>query len=510
MNRLAYTSLLIIIGAFSSAELSAQAEENYSYHDNALRTTLSVHLSGRKQLIFNTADAAISFKNPSLSDTTLVRHIFLKKPAHLSYNNVIINKSGSDYQTGNLLLLPGDSTVLTSNGQKVFSSTGFNHYIDSFLAVPLLNFPMANRNMLSSLDSSDLPGMFAAVRNNFVANEKQIGHLPMKAAQQRILHTFNYIVQARQVCAIPFDKVKNNEILLLDSAYADILLHTSILDSVSSGFCSWIYDHLIRYSAYRKGVKTTNFWQYFDKADSSVTSKAFYQPYLIACLSNTYKNSPEQLGVVVSGQNSHSASNALLDTIYQLAAILYETKINYKEAKRKLDTFANGRYAFLLSAEDDLHREQRSLRSLPTVYLVDFSGRKISLTSLLNNSKEDIRVLDFWASWCVPCIADYPHLKKVQAALTGRSIAFISISIDTDEDKDAWIKRTKELHTVKARNQYRLVDSKHSPVNKFFNLYSIPRYIVINKEGKILEEDFTRPNEAAFRRKLEEHLRVYK
>lgn len=117
--------------------------------------------------------------------------------------------------------------------------------------------------------------------------------------------------------------------------------------------------------------------------------------------------------------------------------------------------------------------------------------------------------LDFWASWCVPCIADYPDLKKAKAALRNQSIRFISISIDVEEDKNAWIKRTKQLQTFHASDQYRLEDPKHSPINKFFNLYSIPRYIVIDKKGKILEEDFVRPNEPAFQRKLKEYLRNY-
>ena len=338
----------------------------------------------------------------------------------------------------------------------------------------------------------------------------RISNLPIDLKQKSALRKFNYILQARQICDIPFNKVKKADTKLLDSAYADLLLHVAVVDSINSGFCNSVYDHLIQYSVFRKGLSTQDFWLYFDKADADITTNNFYQPYLISRLKGTYKNLPGRLQALVSDQKSKPHVNDAMDTVYELASILLQTKSNYKAAKSKLDQYANGRYAFLLSEDDELHREQRTLQSLASLNLIDFSGKKVQFQKLLNDGTTNITVLDFWASWCVPCIADYPHLKKAITALKNRSIRFISISIDIEEDKNAWIKRAKELHIFNAPGQYRLEDPKHSPINKFFNLFSIPRYIVIDKTSKILEEDFIRPDEPAFLSKLEGYLRTYK
>jgi len=281
------------------------------------------------------------------------------------------------------------------------------------------------------------------------------------------------------------------------------------MNLINSGFTGWVYNAIIRYSALQKGITTNDFWEYFDKADASITSQSFYQPYLVSSLHNTYKNLPDQIPVLASRTKNGTHPIVAVDTIYQLAAILSKTKNNYKAAKAELDNYSNGRFAFLLSNDDELHREQRTIQSLAPVNLIDFSNKKLLLQKLLNDKSAEITVLDFWASWCVPCIADYPMLKKTEQALKGKPVRFISISIDVEEDKPAWINRTRQLKTFNTPNQFRLENPRYSPINKFFNLYSIPRYIVIDKNGKILEEEFNRPNEPAFQRKLETYLRAF-
>ncbi|RFM28530.1 TlpA family protein disulfide reductase [Deminuibacter soli] len=174
-----------------------------------------------------------------------------------------------------------------------------------------------------------------------------------------------------------------------------------------------------------------------------------------------------------------------------------------------MNQYADGRYTYMLSEEDVLHRQQRNIQPLAAVNLLDFSRHTIPLQKVLASADANIIVLDFWASWCVPCAADYPFLKKAEDALKNKSIRFISISIDVEEDTGKWVNRTRQQNTFGKPGQYRLENPKQSPVNGFFKLQSIPRYIVLDKTGNILEEDFDRPKEAAFQRKLEMYVSRY-
>jgi len=60
----------------------------------------------------------------------------------------------------------------------------------------------------------------------------------------------------------------------------------------------------------------------------------------------------------------------------------------------------------------------------------DREGRPLSLESL----KGDVVVLDFWASWCVPCRTSLPFLDSLQAKYAGRGLRVIGLTLEDDDD----------------------------------------------------------------------------
>src|SRR5574343_490978 len=69
----------------------------------------------------------------------------------------------------------------------------------------------------------------------------------------------------------------------------------------------------------------------------------------------------------------------------------------------------------------------------------DYENHKGGKTKL-----EDLRgkyvYIDVWATWCGPCRAEIPHLKKVEEKYHGKNIEFVSISVDVDKDHEKWQK----------------------------------------------------------------------
>jgi thiol-disulfide isomerase/thioredoxin len=58
------------------------------------------------------------------------------------------------------------------------------------------------------------------------------------------------------------------------------------------------------------------------------------------------------------------------------------------------------------------------------------------IEGLLRQENDSITVLNFWATWCKPCVAEIPHFEKVRKEFEGRPILFIYISLDFAEEKE--------------------------------------------------------------------------
>lgn len=125
----------------------------------------------------------------------------------------------------------------------------------------------------------------------------------------------------------------------------------------------------------------------------------------------------------------------------------------------------------------------QSAESLIGEHLRDFFYFDTSnVISQINIRESKYYLLDYWASWCVPCIRSLPKLSKLQDRFKDGRLKIVSISFDLDSLvwKEAIIK-----HNIYWIN-YRDVDSFNSPDAKYFNIMAIPFKILINDKGLII------------------------
>ena len=124
----------------------------------------------------------------------------------------------------------------------------------------------------------------------------------------------------------------------------------------------------------------------------------------------------------------------------------------------------------------------------------DYENHKGGKTKL-----EDLRgkyvYIDVWATWCGPCLAEIPHLKKVEVKYHGKNIEFVSISVDTEKDYEKW----KKMVVSKELGGIQLFADKNwtSDFIKAFGINSIPRFILIGPDGKVIKADAARPSSAS-------------
>jgi peroxiredoxin len=115
----------------------------------------------------------------------------------------------------------------------------------------------------------------------------------------------------------------------------------------------------------------------------------------------------------------------------------------------------------------------------------DVYGNTISLSEFKN---KNCVLLDFWASWCRPCIANIPQLISVYEQYSKQGLVFIGISIDSDSTR--WLNaiETYQLdrwpQILSIQNEKRFTfDNEH--LGNIYNASAIPCYILIDKQGKI-------------------------
>ena len=114
----------------------------------------------------------------------------------------------------------------------------------------------------------------------------------------------------------------------------------------------------------------------------------------------------------------------------------------------------------------------------------NIEGKEVCLTDLAGK----YIYIDIWATWCRPCRAEQPYLEQLIRKYEGKNIVFVSIS--TDRDRKVWEKlvKTEELEGVQ------LYGGKGNSFIEAFVVRNIPRFILLDREGKIIEADMTRPS----------------
>lgn len=111
-------------------------------------------------------------------------------------------------------------------------------------------------------------------------------------------------------------------------------------------------------------------------------------------------------------------------------------------------------------------------------YAPDFSftssdGKQISLDDLAGK----VAVLDFWGTWCGPCVESVPELRQLHQKYS-QDPSFVLISISSDRDEDVWREFTEKYKMVWL--QYRDKDRR---ILRAFEITAFPTYVIIDHEG---------------------------
>ena len=169
----------------------------------------------------------------------------------------------------------------------------------------------------------------------------------------------------------------------------------------------------------------------------------------------------QELGYELSGQE-------LLDEIAKFPAAMQQTGILVKlkeNAEQKIRTDAGQPYIDIVQP--------------------DAAGKEVSLKSVVENPANKYVLLDFWASWCGPCMGEVPHLKKTYAEFHKKGFEIYGVSFDKDREK--WLAAIDQngMNWVHVSQ----VNGFDNQAARDYAVQGIPSNFLIGSDGKIVAKN---------------------
>ncbi len=118
-----------------------------------------------------------------------------------------------------------------------------------------------------------------------------------------------------------------------------------------------------------------------------------------------------------------------------------------------------------------------SVRAAPEFVLEDLAGKTVRLS----DSAGQVRLVDFWATWCPPCRDGIPHFKELHRDYGDKGLTIIAISMDEDP------KKVLPDFLAKWEVPYTNLVGNDDVAGSFGGVYGLPTTFVIDREGRIVE-----------------------
>lgn len=266
---------------------------------------------------------------------------------------------------------------------------------------------------------------------------------------------------------------------------------------------------------YFRGVSIEDF------KDSYMINNDYFRRSLTNYIRYFFTNSKDLQYSTLAFENEKKFIEENLDgelhnyAIYKLIADYYLNGFGNGELDRKnlqellkiqKDELSNTRYYnALIEIEQELELLNFTfLDSIRNEKLILLNGDSLSIHKAFNKVNSKIKVLDFWASWCSPCIAEMKTAHSFKKKISKKyDVQWIYLSIDNSRDK--WLKSSKDINEfIDSEIQYLLSEGTNSTLIKTLKVNTIPRYVILDRNNKVLIFNSSRPSDSiAFKKTIE-------
>ena len=141
------------------------------------------------------------------------------------------------------------------------------------------------------------------------------------------------------------------------------------------------------------------------------------------------------------------------------------------------------------------------LKKLESSDLLNYNG--LSNIDTLQKFKNKLVYIDIWASWCIPCIEQFQYSNKLYKNYDSSKLKIIYLSFDNDIN--SW-KKASFNYNIPIKSSFFVINNFNSEFAKKFKITTIPRYLLIGKDGKIILEDAPRPSDSKLKILIDKYI----
>lgn len=232
---------------------------------------------------------------------------------------------------------------------------------------------------------------------------------------------------------------------------------------------------------------------------------SIYKPAIVKGSHSRFIDSRMQFDNLIKEKNISSKNRDFLLYKYMVEIITNfssdDVKNYYKVFEKqitdkKIVEVLNEKYIF------DLNNNGENKNTIP---LIDGKKEKLELNNLIKTKyKNKVVVIDFWASWCMPCRKAMPFSKQLRTEYKDKEVAFIYISIDKEFTK--WEMASQKEGLFLDKNNFMALNYPNMLFYKKIQLNAIPRYLIYNKNGELVHKNAPSPDSKEIRTELNKYL----
>tara|TARA_B110000037_G_C17117854_1_gene504484 strand:- start:910 stop:2280 length:1371 start_codon:yes stop_codon:yes gene_type:complete len=328
--------------------------------------------------------------------------------------------------------------------------------------------------------------------NNYLAQK----YLNTENSNERSFYTLNESTFVHKIDSLEFSKNKFLESIISNVKEID----TDFIQKEKATnlyYTALVKENFVKYHNYIN--KTTDF---------KVSEKFYDYRSNISLENSKLLDVANYTSYVEAFLNNHVEENDTTENAFsKLRAINYHIKDNklkkefiYRSAKQNMSKVKKlTEYWALISFMVTEKREYKELSKLKRSIEKIQTGKDSPLTSFKDENDTIKHLVDFkgsyvyidcWAQWCGPCKKETPFLLALEEKYKEKNIKFLKLSLDSDIP--AWKSYIKEHHLEE--NAFVLVDNFKSVFATTYLINSIPRFILLDKELKIIDAKALRPS----------------
>lgn len=128
-------------------------------------------------------------------------------------------------------------------------------------------------------------------------------------------------------------------------------------------------------------------------------------------------------------------------------------------------------------------------RPAPAFRLQDHTGRPVALSEL----RGKVVYLDFWGTWCKPCLGEMPASLALRRRFASRDVIFVYLSVGDKADK--WQQVLAEQHLIGPGSVHLRVGPEDEALIQTYQVGSFPTYWIIGRDGSIVQARAPRPSQ---------------